>query len=878
MLACRLTRTKQAIFIALFFGFIAGESSALELYSQNPRYFAEGGQPVYLLGDGWYGPIRTEPGTYDLVEYLDGLQAAGVNYTRVLAYAPYPEILNYGVTLFPWKRTGPGTDQTGRLKFDLTQWDPAYFSRLRDFLALAQARGIYVELAIFEGSALKETSVWPYHPFNILNNVNGIDGDSDDDNRGFEIHTLLLPAVVALEEALVEKIIDETHDFPNLVYELGNETNNSTIYRAQEAEWAEYFIGFISSSLETKPTPHLLAVNDDFTAYDATVDDRVDVLNYHFSTWILSTIAADFASSGRPDRPKVLDETVLVTGDTSPTKVRQAAWVSFLSGGMISILDWTWDPVNGGSSLGSSGHDHRAHLVHLLAFVDATQYTRLTPANSLVSTGYCLALPGVEYVVYLPSGGTVQVNLASGMYHRTWFNPLTGQSVDGGTVSGGGQVAMSEPFGGEAALRLVSTDDPTPTNTPVIPTNTPIVPTNTPTVPTNTPTVPTNTPTVPTNTPTVPTNTPTVPTNTPTVPTNTPTVPTNTPTVPTNTPTVPTNTPTVPTNTPTVPTNTPTVPTNTPTVPTNTPTVPTNTPTVPTNTPTVPTNTPTVPTNTPTVPTNTPTVPTNTPTVPTNTPTVPTNTPTVPTNTPTVPTNTPTQTHTLTPTSTPTNTALPSNTPTSSPTSTRFPTATPTWTETPTGTPTNSATPTRTLTPTSTASHTKTPTATPTATATNTGTQTATPTQTPKVKKTRTSTPTVTATFTITQTPEATETPTPTATSTVTQTATPTGTLTATPTPSFTATASATNTPTQTLTPTRTPSVSATPTRTATPTPTAPPNLNPIPADALELLKVREVHNSGGLDLNHDGISDYRDVFLFGVHYQGKPLPPKPTP
>ncbi|MBN2302871.1 MAG: DUF5060 domain-containing protein [Anaerolineae bacterium] len=114
-------------------------------------------------------------------------------------------------------------------------------------------------------------------------------------------------------------------------------------------------------------------------------------------------------------------------------------------------------------------------------------------------------------------------------------------------------------------------------------------------------------------------------------------------------------------------------------------------------------------------------------------------------------------------------------------------------------------------------------------TPTNTSSPTATDTLSPMPTLTATATPTVTGTATHTSTPTATDTgtPTPTLTDTLTLTTTPTATDTLTPTPTATHTATDTPTRTPTDTPTRTPTATQTPTR--TPTNTRTPTVTPIP-------------------------------------------------
>jgi hypothetical protein len=82
----------------------------------------------------------------------------------------------------------------------------------------------------------------------------------------------------------------------------------------------------------------------------------------------------------------------------------------------------------------------------------------MVPSNDLASTGYCLANPEVEYLVYLPDGGKVTVDLsaASGTLAVEWFNPSTGEATSGETAAGGESREFTAPFSGDAVLYMAS--------------------------------------------------------------------------------------------------------------------------------------------------------------------------------------------------------------------------------------------------------------------------------------------------------------------------------------------------------------------------------------------------------------------------------------
>jgi len=75
-------------------------------------------------------------------------------------------------------------------------------------------------------------------------------------------------------------------------------------------------------------------------------------------------------------------------------------------------------------------------------------FNQMSPDDSLVSAGWCLAKPGEIYAVYLPDGGTTNLNLAVGSYTVQWYNPRTGSKLQKGSVTkvtGPGMVSLGNP-------------------------------------------------------------------------------------------------------------------------------------------------------------------------------------------------------------------------------------------------------------------------------------------------------------------------------------------------------------------------------------------------------------------------------------------------
>src|SRR6185503_20849040 len=89
---------------------------------------------------------------------------------------------------------------------------------------------------------------WLYNPFRSVNNVNGINGDPNGDNIGFEYHSDQIPAITALQQTYVRKVIDTVNDLDNVVYEISNEDDTQAA-----RDWQYNLINFVRNYEASKP-------------------------------------------------------------------------------------------------------------------------------------------------------------------------------------------------------------------------------------------------------------------------------------------------------------------------------------------------------------------------------------------------------------------------------------------------------------------------------------------------------------------------------------------------------------------------------------------------------------------------------------------------
>ena len=65
---------------------------------------------------------------------------------------------------------------------------------------------------------------------------------------------------------------------------------------------------------------------------------------------------------------------------------------------------------------------------HMVRFFKTFEWWKTEPHDELVNNGgFCLAERGQLYVVYLPRGGDVSVQLDPGRYQAKLFNPRSGE-------------------------------------------------------------------------------------------------------------------------------------------------------------------------------------------------------------------------------------------------------------------------------------------------------------------------------------------------------------------------------------------------------------------------------------------------------------------
>lgn len=402
----------------------AAITSPLTHYSGNPHYFASNGTPVVFLGAG-----QPLPGSIssDFTPDVDAAASAGANYIRLWNIAVWDGSDEY----YPWARTGSGTAQDGKAKFDLTKWDSNYWTKLTNCIAYAQSKNIYVSVILFDrcGMDVPDSSHrWDWNPWNPTNNINGLSLPTS--GAGIPaFYDLSNSKLVSLQELYAAKLIQMTSSYPNVIYEVCNEYTGGWTW---EQHWVDYFKARCSNMISIN---HLGQTSS--TPSSAWSYSGVDLVKLHWITTSASTTNSDMVATSSYKKPVDYDETPELSGITLKN-YQDMLWGSFVGGGHCHLEN------------GCNPSYSYTAVKYCRAFINTTgvQYWNMSPSNSLVTStpggsAFTLAKPGSEYVVYISGsgGGSMTISLASGAsYTAKAYNPSTGAytnlTVSGNTISG----------------------------------------------------------------------------------------------------------------------------------------------------------------------------------------------------------------------------------------------------------------------------------------------------------------------------------------------------------------------------------------------------------------------------------------------------------
>ena len=457
---------KKFIFAACISAICLGNdivsAQTVRLHPQNPHYLEYKGKPVVLITSAeHYGAVLNP--AFDYIKYLNALQNDGMNYTRIFTGSMYWETEGdfgistntlapaKGTALSPWKRSSVDGNVNGGNKFDLDQWDEAYFDRLKSFIEEARKRDIIVEVTLF--TSIYSEKSWNNCPVNPQNNVNNI--EISDYKL---VHTMESGNLLKYQEKFVEKIVTELNAYDNIFYEISNEPwadqaawrNKPNVWQISSLDnwnsrlniatdislkWQSYIAGLIAETEKKSVKTHLIAQNYCNEVYSVEdVDPNISIINFHYA-WS-EAVTLNYGWN------KVIgfDESGFAGSDDDT--YRQQAWVFLMSGGgLFNNLDYSFavgyeDGTLSQKAPGGGSPALRKQLSVLRKFFESLDFVNFTPDKDVISLSpgaypYALSDKKNEFTIYLTGyAKSLHIKIPAGDYDVKWLNPSNGKVTD----------------------------------------------------------------------------------------------------------------------------------------------------------------------------------------------------------------------------------------------------------------------------------------------------------------------------------------------------------------------------------------------------------------------------------------------------------------
>jgi hypothetical protein len=260
----------------------------------------------------------------------------------------------------------------------------------------------------------------------------------------------------------VRKVIDTVNDLDHVLFEISNEGDLSSLaWQFQLVNFIkDYEAGLIDGVLRKQHPVGMTALRTtDNAALSRSAADWISPGAVNADDPAASYISDPPAADGNKVSILDSDHLFLELMVGNPTAAREWVWKSFLRGHNPILMDNIFNDSTG-RAFSLTTHDAgfaaaRAAMGHTLRYAKTMNLIAMPPRGDLSSTGYALANPGSEYIVYQPRFESFTINLVAGTYSYEWFNPSSGALYSKGSITvEAGNRSFIPPFDGDAVLYL----------------------------------------------------------------------------------------------------------------------------------------------------------------------------------------------------------------------------------------------------------------------------------------------------------------------------------------------------------------------------------------------------------------------------------------
>jgi hypothetical protein len=456
---------------AAFQRFSGENADRIQPYSKNPRYWQYKGSPILLLGASDEDNLFNHPDIwpFGIESHLDLMVRCGGNYIRNTMSSRDPG------NVWAFER------QKGGL-YDLNRWNEVYWLRLENLIRQALSRDIIVQIELWDRFDYARAP-WDDNPFNPKNNVNYDSGSSGlkemidahparRQNPFFrtvpelENNAVLLP----YQEKYIDKILSITLEFPNVLYCISNETNESSA-------WSDYWADFIRHRAQAKGV--VIHVTEMVDAWDLSHPQHASVIGKP-ALYTYLDLSQNNHQRGRThwDNAQALMRRHLIERPRPVNSVKIYGGLTH-GGGFEEGTQKFWRNIFGGFASArfhrTSNHFSPAgiglsplaqiQLASMRMLADELDVFACRPADELLSrrapnAAYAFAEAGRQYAVYFPDGGSVQLDLtgASGSFSKRWLHIMHNEWQAVNDIRGGASIELSPPGEGPWVVLIKKID------------------------------------------------------------------------------------------------------------------------------------------------------------------------------------------------------------------------------------------------------------------------------------------------------------------------------------------------------------------------------------------------------------------------------------
>lgn len=389
-----------------------------------------------------------------------------------------------GSLIVPWAQSDTPGYLHGGNKYDLDKWDPAYFARLKDFVAKAGERGVVVEICFFNA---QYSDTWPISPLYYENNVQGVGKGTFQ-----EAQTLRHPDLVERESDYVRKITQEVNSYDNVILEMCDEApdiGEPPTPLTEAGAWVSHLVDVVAETEKSLPKKHLIAAQ-----VEGPVGGPLDLSGYPKVSVIVTQYVwqSGFQMGGMKgleleydhQKPIEFNETdwypMWYKGDIIGDS-RVEAWEFIVGGGgSFNHLNGRYMAEDPGANTPDNAQIVRA-LKSLRDFMYSFDFLKMSPQRVFLVSGippgaYCRGISetGKQYALYhhhsrkiadntsaytVTLGSYVEdleINLPGGTYQADWVDPASGALLGSETFThqGGDRIFSTPAHTVDIALRI----------------------------------------------------------------------------------------------------------------------------------------------------------------------------------------------------------------------------------------------------------------------------------------------------------------------------------------------------------------------------------------------------------------------------------------